>query len=184
MTMADRIVVMHDGTRRADRHAARALRSPGQPLRRRLHRLAGDELHQGHAAPQRRRLASSPAAACALPAAARCPGPRRAAGHLRRPARTPRRRRGGAGVAAQVPWSSRPAPRRWSSPRSAARRCAASSPSATISRRARASASRRGSTASICSMRIGRHPELDAARLSRPHSRRRPDGSPSEGRTA
>ena len=33
--------------RRADRRAARALRPPGQPVRRRLHRLAGDELPQG-----------------------------------------------------------------------------------------------------------------------------------------
>ena len=43
MTMADRIVVMHDGRDRADRHAARALRPSGQPLRRAVHRLAGDE---------------------------------------------------------------------------------------------------------------------------------------------
>ena len=45
--MADKIVVMHDGHRRADRHAARSLRPAGQPLRRRLHRLAGDEFLQG-----------------------------------------------------------------------------------------------------------------------------------------
>ena len=42
MTMADRIVVMNKG-HRASRRAARALRPAGQPLRRRVHRLAGDE---------------------------------------------------------------------------------------------------------------------------------------------
>ena len=41
MTMADRIVAMHDGHDPAGRHAARSLRPPGQHLRRRLHRLAG-----------------------------------------------------------------------------------------------------------------------------------------------
>ena len=33
----------------AGRHAGRALRQPEEPLRRRLHRLAGDELHAGRA---------------------------------------------------------------------------------------------------------------------------------------
>ena len=46
MTMADRIVVMHDGVDRTDRHAARALRSSGEPVRRRLYRLTGDEHDQ------------------------------------------------------------------------------------------------------------------------------------------
>ena len=46
MTMADRIVVMQLRRGRADRRAARALRPAGQPVRRRLHRLAGDELHR------------------------------------------------------------------------------------------------------------------------------------------
>ena len=49
MTMADRIVVMHDGVVEQIGDAARALRPPGQPVRRRLHRLAGDELHRRHA---------------------------------------------------------------------------------------------------------------------------------------
>ena len=41
--------------RRADRHAARALRRAAEPLRRRLHRLAGDELPAGRPpAPERR----------------------------------------------------------------------------------------------------------------------------------
>ena len=41
--------------RRADRRAARSLRPAGQRLRRRLHRLAGDELRQGQARLERRR---------------------------------------------------------------------------------------------------------------------------------
>ena len=39
---------------RADRQPAGAVRPAGQPLRRRLHRLAGDELHRRHAATRRR----------------------------------------------------------------------------------------------------------------------------------
>ena len=38
----------------ADRHARGALRAPGQPVRRRLHRLAGDELLPGDADRRRR----------------------------------------------------------------------------------------------------------------------------------
>ena len=59
MTMADRIVVMHDGRRRADRHAARALRPPGQPVRRAVHRLAGDEHRRRHRAPRQRHARTS-----------------------------------------------------------------------------------------------------------------------------
>ena len=43
MTMADKIVVMNGGQCRADRRAAGAVRPAGQPVRGRLHRLAGDE---------------------------------------------------------------------------------------------------------------------------------------------
>ena len=43
MTLADRIVVMNQGRDRAGRQAARSLLRAGQPVRRRLHRLAGDE---------------------------------------------------------------------------------------------------------------------------------------------
>ena len=50
MTMADKIVVMRDGIVEQIGRSARALRSAGQHLRRRLHRLAGDE----HAAGRRR----------------------------------------------------------------------------------------------------------------------------------
>ena len=44
MTLADRIVVLRAGPDRAGRHPARPLQPPGQPLRRRLHRRARDEL--------------------------------------------------------------------------------------------------------------------------------------------
>ena len=46
MTMADRIVVLQLGVVEQVGRAARALRPAGQPVRRRLHRLAGDELHR------------------------------------------------------------------------------------------------------------------------------------------
>ncbi len=43
--------------RRADRHAAGAVRPAGQPVRRAVHRLAGDERAARHAAPRRQRCA-------------------------------------------------------------------------------------------------------------------------------
>ena len=55
MTMADKIVVMQRRRRRADRRPARALRPAGQHVRRRLHRLAGDEHDSRHGARSRRR---------------------------------------------------------------------------------------------------------------------------------
>ena len=54
MTLADRVVVMNHGRDRADRHAAGALSPPANALRRRLHRLAGDELHSLPAGAERR----------------------------------------------------------------------------------------------------------------------------------
>ena len=48
MTLADRIVLMRDGRDRAAGHAARPVRTAGDPLRRRLPRLAADELRQRH----------------------------------------------------------------------------------------------------------------------------------------
>ena len=56
MTLADKIVVLRDGVDRAGRHPARALRRSGQSVRRRLHRLAQDELPPGR---RRRRRASA-----------------------------------------------------------------------------------------------------------------------------
>ena len=47
MTMGDRIAVMTHGRAAADRHAGGALHEPGQHVRRRLHRLAGDEPRAG-----------------------------------------------------------------------------------------------------------------------------------------
>ena len=72
MTMADRIVVHARRHGRAGRRAARALRPPGQPVRRGLHRLAGDELPQGHDRGRTAAPSSSPKAARA--AAADAPG--------------------------------------------------------------------------------------------------------------
>ena len=49
MTMGDRVAVIRKGDAAAGRQPADALRAPGQPVRRRLHRLAGDEPDRGHA---------------------------------------------------------------------------------------------------------------------------------------
>ena len=106
--MADRIVVMHDGRHRADRHAARALRPAGQPVRRAVHRLAGDEHRQRHAAPRNGSGATSRRRTACAGRSARAPRRRRPGGrrygvrpeHLalaatrrRRRARRDRRRR-------------------------------------------------------------------------------------------
>ena len=100
MTMGDKIVVMQRRPHRADRQPARALRPPGQPVRRRLHRLAGDELPARHAAPQRRRRrASSSPTARALARAARRRRQRRPAGRLRHAARAPARSPTSGGIA-------------------------------------------------------------------------------------
>ena len=55
MTLADRIVDPPERRDRADRHAVRPLRVAAQHVRRRLHRLAGDELPEGAPGSQRRR---------------------------------------------------------------------------------------------------------------------------------
>ena len=47
MTLGDRVAVMRAGELQQVGSPQRALRPPGQPVRRRLHRLAGDELHAG-----------------------------------------------------------------------------------------------------------------------------------------
>ena len=54
MTMADRIVVMHDGRIEQIGTPLDAVRPSGQPVRRAVHRLAGDEHRQRHAAAGRR----------------------------------------------------------------------------------------------------------------------------------
>ena len=59
MTMGDKIVVMRDGRIEQTGSPLELYDHPGQPVRRRLHRLAGDELPARHAAPQRRRAPSS-----------------------------------------------------------------------------------------------------------------------------
>ena len=69
MTMGDRVAVHAQGRAPAGRHAADALRAPGQPLRRRLHRLAGDEPRRRHAS-----SATATASSCTSPStASRCP---------------------------------------------------------------------------------------------------------------
>ena len=60
MTMANRIFIMNNGQPAAVRRAAGGLPAPGQPVRGRVHRLPGHELHRCHpgagaAAPIRRR---------------------------------------------------------------------------------------------------------------------------------
>ena len=57
MTMADQIVVMRDGLVEQRGQPLELYDRPGEPVRRRIHRLAGDELPAGHAAAQRRRRA-------------------------------------------------------------------------------------------------------------------------------
>ena len=48
MTLGQRVAVMRDGQDPPGRHAAAALRRAARPLRRRVHRLAGDEPRRGH----------------------------------------------------------------------------------------------------------------------------------------
>ena len=74
MTMADTIVVMRDGIVEQTRRPARALRPSGQHVRRRLHRLAGDEHRARHRARRtapRARSSSATASALPLPRGAR-----------------------------------------------------------------------------------------------------------------
>jgi ABC-type sulfate/molybdate transport systems ATPase subunit len=49
MTMADRIVVMHDGIVEQIGTPLELFDRPGQPVRGAVHRLAGDELKMSHA---------------------------------------------------------------------------------------------------------------------------------------
>ena len=63
MTLADRLIVMNAGVGRADRHADGRLRPAGHRVRRRLHRLAGDELPGGQGRAGRRGRSTSRAPA-------------------------------------------------------------------------------------------------------------------------
>ena len=79
---------------RADRHAARALRPAGQPVRRPVHRLAGDERARRHAARSGDGQAWVEAeGGVRWPVPRRRPGQRRPGGALRRAARRPGARR-------------------------------------------------------------------------------------------
>ena len=51
MTLGDRVVVMKDGVVQQVGEPLELYKQPGQPLRRGLHRLAGDELRRHHASP-------------------------------------------------------------------------------------------------------------------------------------
>ena len=89
MTMADKIVVMNDGRRRADRHAAGALRHAGQPVRGGLHRLAGDEFPVRRGAASQRRRAGQPRRRHRGAAACRRAGQGRAESPVRHAPRAP-----------------------------------------------------------------------------------------------
>ena len=122
MTMADMVAVMRDGGLQQLATAGRALRPPGQPVRRPLLRLAADERARGEVADGGFRIRR---------ARWRCRDVPPRAGHARLPARARR-------SSPPAPWAGWPARYTWSS-RSATRR---SSPSAR--RRADQPARRRG----------------------------------------
>ena len=64
MTMGDRVAVMSQGRPAAGRRAAAALRPPGEPVRRRLHRHAADEPARGEPRPSTAACRSTSAATC------------------------------------------------------------------------------------------------------------------------
>ena len=101
MTMGDQIVVMRDG-RIEQAGAPGAVRPAGQPVRRRLHRLAGHELPAGHRQPQQR-FGVGRAEGRHAPALPRVIRRRRPAGRVRHPPRAPRRCRTAA--ASRPKWS-------------------------------------------------------------------------------
>jgi multiple sugar transport system ATP-binding protein len=101
MTMADKIVVMRDG-RRADRLAAGAVRPPRQPVRRRLHRLAGHELPARRAAARNGGARVEFGGGLSLPAPPRRRGAGRPAGRLRHPPRAHAAGHGDEGVPTEV----------------------------------------------------------------------------------
>ena len=151
MTMADKIVVMHDGIVEQMGTPLELYDTPGQPVRRGLHRLAGDELPQGQgegrtAAPSSKvRTASScrwrrrPPIPTASPRSTAC-GPSISPSPMTAP--KPR-----------SSWSSRPARKPRSSPNSAASRWSPCSASGINSVRATRSGSSRIRRSCICSTR-------------------------------
>ena len=140
MTMADKIVVMRDGRVEQTGSPLELYDHPANTVRRRLHRLAGDELPARHAAPQRRRRrASSSATAPRSPSPRSAGGRRRPAGGLRHAARAPALgdRRGipsqvvvveptGADTLRRLPPRRHGARRRWSASATTSRRAARS----------------------------------------------------------
>ena len=131
MTMADKIVVMQDGRIEQVGAPLELYDRPANLLRRRVHRLAGDEpdraASRGAAGSRRRaRSCRSRRAAVADGRAGRLRHPARASG-----ARRGRARRRGCG------WSSRPGPRRSPTCAAASRRWWRCSATATTSRRGR-----------------------------------------------
>ena len=95
MTMADKIVVMKDGVVEQIGGSARALRPAGQHVRRRLHRLAGDEHDSRDVRAAAARRTSAFADGVALPLPAGRARRRRPAGALRHSPRALRARRDG-----------------------------------------------------------------------------------------
>ena len=80
MTLADRVVVMHQGRVEQPGAAARALRAAGQHLRRGLHRGAVDELHRRHG-----RIATNGPPVAVAGDGTNLPLPADAAGRAKRP---------------------------------------------------------------------------------------------------
>ena len=117
------------GTGRADRHADGGLREPGDAVRRRLHRLAGDELHPGQRRGRRalraaRRRARDAARGGAADGRARS----RSASGPSTCRRLPARR----DAAARSRWSSSSAPTRWSTSATAPRPSSRAWPAASV----------------------------------------------------
>ena len=97
--MGDRVAVLKDGLLQQVRHPARAVRPPGQRLRRRLHRLPGDEPAADPGGRGRRCSSATPSSRCRARS-----WPRPAAGRRdpRRPAGGPRRWPTDQGIAVDV----------------------------------------------------------------------------------
>ena len=101
MTMADKIVVMHAGRVEQIGAPLELYDTPANHVRRRLHRLAVDELPKGPPSPQRNGRSNSPGGGALLPLAA-APRQRRTRRDLRRAARTFRHRDDGGGAEAAI----------------------------------------------------------------------------------